>query len=318
MKIISRISNIQLHRITMTLKLKIKTLLLVVFALTAIQLIAQEEVETNTEEEAVTNTESKPVRDMFESTWLIDNQSVIVPKKGTFQTDIIHRFGVVNNGYEDLYGIFAPSNIKLGFAYSILDNLSLGFGITKTNMTWDLNAKYAILQQTRSGSIPLSITYFGNIAIDSRDADHFINSSDRLSFFHQLIFARKVSNRFSFQVAPSLSHYNAVEAFINTDKEKVAIMENDHFAISTSGRFKVADQFALIANYDQPITKHFSNNPNPNISFGIEMSTSSHTFQVFVGNYNKIIPQRNNVFNQNDFKNGDFLIGFNITRLWNW
>jgi Membrane bound beta barrel domain (DUF5777) len=309
MKLISKISDIHFQQIGLKLKMTLKTLFLMVFALTAIQLTAQEEVETKKE--------TKPVRDMFESTWLIDNQTVIVPIKGTFQMDIIHRFGTLNNGYKDLYGIFASSNIKLGFNYSILDNLSVGFGITKTFMTWDMNVKYAILQQTRSGSIPLSVTYFGNAAIDTRTEDNFINGSDRVSFFHQLIIARKVSSKFSIQVAPSLSHYNAVEAFINPDKEKVAVMKNDHFAISAGGRFKVADQIALIANYDQPITKHFAKNPQPNLSFGIEMSTSSHSFQVFISNYNYIIPQRNNVFNQNDYKNGDFLIGFNITRLWN-
>jgi len=70
-------------------------------------------------------------------------------------------------------------------------------------------------------------------------------------------------------------------------------------------------------NYDQPLTKHDSGNPNPNISFGVEVSTSSHSFQMFIGNYQALVPQYNNVFNNNDYQNGDFLIGFNITRLWN-
>jgi len=75
---------------------------------------------------------------------------------------------------------------------------------------------------------------------------------------------------------------------------------------------------ALIASYDQPITEHLSNNPSPNISFGIEIATSAHAFQIFLGNYKSIVPQRNNVFNANDFGDGELLIGFNITRLWNW
>ncbi len=317
MKFISKISDIHLQKISIKMKMTLKFLFLLVFALATIQLAAQEEVETKKE--------TKPVRNMFESTWLIDNQSVIVPIKGTFQFDILHRFGTWKNGYSDFYGLFAPSNIKLGFNYSILDNLSAGFGITKTNMTWDFNVKYAFLQQTRSGSIPLSITYFGNVAVDTRadktDNENqkiFKNGSDRWSYFHQLIIARKVTSKFSVQVAPSLSHYNAVEAFLGTDREKVAVMENDHFAIAVGGRYKVGDKLAILANYDQPLTKHFAKNPYPNLSFGLEIATSSHAFQIFAGNYNFIIPQRNNVFNQNDFENGQFLIGFNITRLWNW
>ena len=75
---------------------------------------------------------------------------------------------------------------------------------------------------------------------------------------------------------------------------------------------------AIIAGLDQPITQHPLNNPYPNICFGLEIATSAHAFQVFAGNFSSIVPQRNNVFNQHDYENGQFLIGFNITRLWNW
>jgi hypothetical protein len=69
----------------------------------------------------------------------------------------------------------------------------------------------------------------------------------------------------------------------------------------------------FLINYDQPLTKHASGNPRPNLSFGLEFVTSSHAFQVFAGHYYSLIPQRNNYFNQNDWKS--YLIGFNITRL---
>jgi hypothetical protein len=314
MKLKSKISDIRLQSLLRMLKPNLKTLFLLLFALATIQVSAQDEGETKKKE--------KPVRAMFESTWLIDNQSVIVPIKGTFQMDVLHRFGTWNNGYDDLYGIFAPSNIKLGFQYSVIDNLSLGLGITKTNMTWDFNVKYAILQQTRSGSMPLSLTYFANAAVDTRpetdgDPGLFLNGSDRWSYFHQLIIARKVTDAFSIQLAPSYSHFNAVSAFINKEEEIVGFMDNDHIAIAVSGRYKIKDQLSLIASYDQPITEHLSNNPDYGLAFGLEMSTSSHAFQVFVGNYKDIIPQRNNVFNKNNFGDSDILIGFNITRLWN-
>ncbi len=309
MKIILKISKIQLQQCGMILKGSLRALFLLVFVLTAFQLTAQEEEETKKKE--------KPVRAMFESTWLIDNQSVVVPVKGTFQMDILHRFGTVKNGYDDVLGLFAPSNIKLGFGYTPIDNLMLGFGLTKDNMLWDFNAKYALFQQTRSGSFPLSITYFGNAAVDTRPDDNFVNSTDRWSYFHQIIIARKLTDKLSIQVAPSLSHHNAVEGYVNQDKEIESKMKNDHIAVALSGRFKITDQMSIIGNYDQPITEHTFPNPNPNVSFGLEISTSSHAFQVFLGNYKGIVPQRNNAFNANNYEDGEFLIGFNITRLWN-
>jgi len=260
--------------------------------------------------------EHKPVRPMFESVWLIDNQSVSTNRQGTFEMDILHRFGVVNKGYEDLYGLFAPSNIRLGFSYAITDKLMTGFGVTKSNFIWDLNLKYAILRQTRDNYMPLSLTFFGNTAIDSRPESNFVNNSDRFSYFSQLILARKINSEFSIQVSPTFSHFNAVPGVESADGEVTAVINNDHLAVSLGGRYMIGSNMSLIANYDQPITKHNNNNPHPNLSFGLEVSTSSHAFQLFVGNYYNITPQRNNLFNVNDYRDGEILIGFNITRLW--
>ncbi|HLF65445.1 MAG TPA: DUF5777 family beta-barrel protein [Saprospiraceae bacterium] len=264
-----------------------------------------------------TEKDLRPVKNTFEGVWLIDNQSVMVPIKGTLEFDIQHRFGVVKNGYDDLFGLYAPSNIRIGFSYTPVERLMLGFGFTKQNITWDLDAKYAILRQARQGGSPVSLTYFGNVAIDTREKENFVNSTDRYSYFNQLILARKVTENFSVQVAPSLSHYNAVEAYFNDEGDIQGKMNNDHLAVAVSGRYKITPAMSLIANYDQPITEHLTNNPNPNISFGLEISTSSHAFQIICGNYASIIPQRNNMFNRNNYEDGEFLIGFNITRLWN-
>lgn len=255
------------------------------------------------------------VGNTFESIWLIDNQTVMVPLRKTFEFDILHRFGTVNNGYSDFFGLYAPSNIRLGFGYTPVNNLMVGFGFTKDRLLWDFNLKYALLKENGGEGAPVSVTYFGNMAVDTREKDKFVNSSDRYSYFHQLMVARKISRDFSLQGSVNLSHFNAVEGYINNDLEVEGKMKNDHFSFSLLGRYKISDAFAFIGNYDQPITKHPVNNPNPNISFGVELATPLHAFQVFLGNYRWMVPQYNNVFNQNNYENGAFLLGFNITRL---
>lgn len=260
----------------------------------------------------------KPVKNTFESIWLIDNQSVMVPIKGTFEMDIMHRFGTVNKGYDDFYGLFAPSNIRLGFNYTPVNKAMVGISLTKQNMAWEGYFKYAILKQTQSNRIPVSVTYFGDIAYDSRDRENFIYNSDRFSFFNQLIIARKITDAFSVQVAPNHTHVNSVYGYFAAPGEVKGEMKHDHFAVAVSGRLKVTESLALLGNYDQPLTQHPTNNPNPNVSFGIEASTSAHAFQLFAGNFSSITPQRNNYYNRNDFTERQFLIGFNITRMWNW
>lgn len=270
------------------------------------------------DEAAAATTETrKPVKNTFESVWLIDNQTVMVPIKGTFEMDIQHRFGTVKNGYDDVWGIFAPGNIRLGFNYAPISKLFVGFGLTKERLQWDFNVKYALLQQMKGGGMPFSVTYFGNMVVDSRDKKFFARGTDRLSYFHQLIIARKVTEKFSVQVAPSLSYYNNVEGYLDENGDIRKKMDNAHFAIAFMGRYKITESMSVMVGADQPLTQHTTNNPYPNICFGLEITTSAHSFQVFAGNYGSILPQRNNVFNRNDYEDGAFLIGFNISRLWN-
>lgn len=273
--------------------------------------IAQEEIP-----EAQATKTVKPVKNTFEGVWLMDNQTVMVPIKGTLELDIQHRFGTVEKGKKDVWGIFAPSNIRLGMNYAPIERLNVGAGLTKERIQIDFNAKYALLRQTKN-KVPVSVSYFANMVIDAREKSYFRQSYHRFSYFHQLIIARKVTEKFSVQVAPSLSWYNNVEAYVDSKGSVQQKMDNEHFAISVLGRYKITPKTSIIIGYDQPLTTHLTNNPEPNICFGLETTTSSHSFQVFAGNYYGIVPQSNNVFNQNDYREGQFLIGFNITRLWN-
>jgi hypothetical protein len=289
-------------------------------------------VSNETTEEVVAVKKAKPVKNTFESIWLIDNQTVMVPIKKTFEMDILHRFGTMGNGYKDFYGLFASSNIKLGFNYVPVDNLLVGVSLAKSFMTVEGFAKYALLKQTR-GKYPVSLSYYVNAAWDSRPGDNYIHSSDEWMFFHQLMIARKVTEKLSVQVAPSVTHVNYVNGYFKTIKTETGTdssvvageRKHEHFAVAFMGRYKLTQGMALIVNYDQPITKHLTGNPKPNISLGLEVATSAHAFQFFIGNYYHLSPQRNNYFNQNSYKEGSpfesgnqFLIGFNITRLWNY
>jgi hypothetical protein len=320
--------------------------LLILLLCTCFATFAQDSTATE-EPVAVVHKKVKPVKNTFESIWIIDNQSVMVPVKKTFEMDIMHRFGTVAKGYENFWGLFAPSNIRLGVDYSPVNNLNVGLGITKDNMLWDFSAKYALVKQTR-GVYPVSVTYYGNVSYDTRkDPDGslfrtetlkskgdflsktFGSSPDRLKYFHQVIVARKINDKLSLQVAGSVTHQNAVNGYyFRVDSATKVIrgeMNHDHVAFSVAGRYKLTQVTSFIFNYDQPVTKHTVNNPSPNISFGLEFNTSNHQFQLFMGNYSYLNPQRNSLENKNYYKNADgnvsvkqFLIGFNITRLWNY
>ena len=145
------------------------------------------------DEETVQTPAEKPVKATFESLLLIDNQSVMVPIKNTLEFQIQHRFGTMQNGFSDLFGMYAPSNIRMGFLYTPINNLGLGFGFSKKNTLLDFSAKYALLKQYKDWRRPVSVTYYGNVAVNPKKEENLeiYHASDRLYYFHQLIIARK-------------------------------------------------------------------------------------------------------------------------------
>lgn len=256
---------------------------------------------------------SKPVRFTFGTSILIDNHTTESPYKGGLELEIHHRFSLIKS-YHDLFGIYGSANTRIGLNYGITDRLMVGVGTTKDYQLQDIQWKYAILQQTEDNKMPVSLSYYGNIVADLRKSDVFgpeasYKAIHRLSYFTELIVARKINDKFSVQVAPSLAYFNSVPRYSDTTGYK-----NLNIGISAGARANLFGNHSLIVEYDQLLTKQeLDVQPKPNLALGWEIGTATHTFQVFAANYSQIIGQRNLVFNTNDFKNGDFLIGFNVT-----
>ncbi len=258
---------------------------------------------------------SKPVRAPFACPTVIDHQTVYIPTAKTLEFVIEHRFDKIEN-ISNLFGIYGSSNIRLGVNYSITDKLSVGFGTTKFRKLQDFRIKYNILEQTRDNKFPVAVTVYGNMGIDGRNKSYFgqdYKFTNRLSYFTELIVARKFTDWLSIQVAGNFSHINRVDS----------LMEHDKIGLSFSGRARITAQSSVVFNYGIPlkiknIQEHttLTNPPQHNFGFGWEIATSTHVFQIFVTSATDLSPQYTMMENQNDWLNGDLFFGFTITRLW--
>lgn len=265
------------------------------------------------QDEAQAEEKSKPVRFTFETSILVDNHTVATPYKGGLELEIHHRFSLIEN-IHNLFGIYGSANTRIGLNYGITDKLMIGAGTTKDYKLQDIQWKYLILQQTEDNSMPVSLSYYGNIVADLRKEENFgpehsYKEIHRLSYFTQLIVARKLNEKISVQVAPSMAYFNTAPQFSDSTGYK-----NLNFGVSVGAKATLFGSQALLLEYDQLLTKQdLDEQPKPNLSLGWEVSTATHTFQIFVANYSQIINQRNLVFNTNDFTKGEYLVGFNVT-----
>lgn len=277
------------------------------------------------QEEEQEKKKDKPVYDYFRCGTLIDNQTVFIPEKRNMEMVIQHRFGPMNNGIKDVWGIYSPgANIRIGFNYVPIKNLQIGYGLTKKNMYSDFSAKYLILHQTRKNQVPVFLAAYGNMAIDGQSDDVFGDSetykfSNRFSYHGAIILGRKFNDWFSLEVNGNFSHYNKV----------VAGSDHDQIGIGFDGQIKFSPQSALHFQYNVPlkiqaISEYKTDNnewldyPKPTFGIGYEVFTGGHSFQIYITSADGILLQDIYMKNQNDWTLGTqgLMFGFTMNRLW--
>jgi len=280
------------------------------------------------QDDATEATPSYPVT-AFESNYIVDDQTTLVFDKKTLGFAIQHKFGTMENGISDLFGLYgAGTNIRLGLDYVPLKNLQIGIGVTKTKMYTDLNAKYSILQQTSDNKVPVGLAIYGVVAIDGRPAEDFVTGKvvdtkgetmaqsielmDKVSYFSQVIVSRKFTEWLSIQAGASFTHYNMVAWDEN----------HDLFGVNALGKVKISPQSSLTFNYNQPLkVKSISEQDKmpdykPTMAIGWQISTFTHAFQIYVSNAPGMLPMDNMMYNTNNFDKKGIALGFTITRLW--
>ena len=195
----------------------LRTFLLLAFvvAIASTDLMAQD---SSTVTLPVTNTKSY-TKNTFGSKYLIDDQTVMVPIKKTFGFYIMHHFGTVNDGISNFFGIFELANMQFAMTYVPVKDLQLGFGFGNYNMEVNGNVKYALLKQTKDGSMPVSITYYGLMVMNTTKAstsNYIVTTADRFSYFNQLLIARKINDKLSLQVGIAITHFNNVAGYYDS------------------------------------------------------------------------------------------------------
>jgi len=302
-----------------------KNLIIIILAIcTSVSVFAQDTQETKKENKNksllgyfILN-DSKP-QTTYEAGLTIDNHTSYIPSAKTLEFMIQHRFGSMENGISDFFGIYGTANTRLALNYTIMDWLQIGFGTTKNYKLQDLSLKANLLRQSKDNKSPLDVTYYGNFSIDARDESYFgedYQFGDRAAYFHELLVSRKVTNWFIASVGGSFTHFNQMDS----------LYEHDKIALHFVGRIKFSPQSAVIINCDVPLKiqgiaewSEFTNPPKYNFGIGYEATTATHVFQIFAGSATYLVPQYNVMMNQDDFfKNIDnVFIGFNISRVWN-
>jgi hypothetical protein len=249
----------------------------------------------------------------FKSTRVLNGHSVERMKHGQLDFRISHRFGTVNSGLYNFFGM-DQAMIHLGLEYGITDWLMVGIGRGSYEKTVDGFVKFSILRQSSGARVmPVSVSVFSSVAANGlkwSDPTRTNYFSSRLSYSNQVLIARKFTNAFSFQLTPTMVHRNLVGTVVDP---------NDLWAIGAGGRIKLSKRISLNAEYYYLANKksYMSQAVYNPLSFGIDIETGGHVFQIILTNSTATIEKGFIGETTGRWTKGDIHIGFNISRVFN-
>jgi Membrane bound beta barrel domain (DUF5777) len=251
----------------------------------------------------------------FKSTRIINGQSVETIAKKHLDFRISHRFGTINSGYKNLWGL-DESRIRLGFEYGITDNLMVGVGRSSYLKEYDYFLKMkALRQKTGSWTHPVSITLAAGAStntMDTRLPTVFNNNLERQSYWGQVLVARKFGERISIQVSPTVVHRNKTETLLDA---------NTLYAAGIAGRIKLNKRTTFNAEYFYVANELISSELlrdsqyKNNLSLGFDIDTGGHVFQLHVSNSRGMVEKQFIGDTVDSWLNGGLYYGFNISRV---
>jgi hypothetical protein len=245
----------------------------------------------------------------FKTTRLINGQSIETTQQGVMDLKISHRFGTVNGGAYEFFGLDNAS-MRFGFDFGLSPKLMIGVGRSTYQKQYDGFIKYKLLRQsTGKRNMPISLALMTSAMVTTQkwtDPSRPNYFSSRLQFAHQIIIARKLSESTSIQLMPTLVHYNLVTN---------ANDPNDIIAIGIGGRQKITPRISINAEYYYQLPAYKLPNTTNSLSVGVDIETGGHVFQLHFTNSRGMTERTFISETAGKWEKGDILFGFNISRV---
>lgn len=249
----------------------------------------------------------------FKSVKVVNGQSIENTAKGNLDFRIAHRFTTMSGGIHEFFGLDGAT-VKLSLDYGLTDNIMVGIGRSTLYKEYDAFVKAKILRQTTKDEMPISLSYVGGMSVSSLAADKLLGRplvspekfyfSNRLFYFNQLLIARKFGSLLTVQLSPSHVHYNLVSK---------ASEPNDLFSTGIGARIKINRRLTLNAEYFYQFDR--LNNTHNSFSLGCDIETGGHVFQLHFTNSAGMTERTFITQTTDQWKNGGFRFGFNISRI---
>lgn len=250
---------------------------------------------------------TEKVRSTFKGTRIVSGHSVENVGRGILDFRISHRFGTLNSGSYNFFGL-DNAYTRLALDYGITDRLMVGISRGTYDKEFTALLKYKILQQsTGPSAMPITMSYVGTgMWRTIKNFDPTASAFKTQNFFHshQLLIARKFNDYTSLQLMPTMVYYSATPK--PTDNKMM-------WSMGVAARQRVSKRVNLTGEYYYQFTP-FDGYTN-SMSFGVDIETGGHVFQLHLTNSYGTTERSFIHETTGKWGDGDIHFGFNISRV---
>ena len=257
-----------------------------------------------------TSSSAKPISTTFSSTRIVNSHSVEMIPKGVGEFRISHRFGTIEEGFYDIFGL-DQAKIRLGYDYGITDKIMVGFGRNSHKKVYDIFGRFSFLNQTIDNSTPITLQYLFASSMKTLRYGKKIPFMQRFAQINQVLIAKKINN-LSLQIMPSLM----IHEYEGYDKKLFS-------GVGAAARYLVGKRVAINVEYfarlrhnengSQEFNRIFNENYN-SLGLGIDIEAGGHVFQFHFSNTNTMNEQAFMFETDKTWEKGEICFGFNILR----
>ncbi len=245
----------------------------------------------------------------FKTNRVINLHSLENTHSGVLDFKINHRFGMLNQGVYDLFGL-DNATIRLGLDYGITKDLQIGVGRSTYQKMIDGYAKYRILHQSSGKrNMPITLTAVAGMYINTlkwSDPDRENYFSSRLSYSFQALIGRKFNDWITVQLTPTLIHRNLVATTAEA---------NDVYGLGIGVRQRITRRVTLNAEYMYLLPDQVRDGIMNSFSIGADIETGGHVFQLHLTNSTGMAEPTAFTETTGDWLDGGIHFGFNISRV---
>ena len=264
--------------------------------------------QTNLLDKLENESDSKLQNDIssFKAIKIVNNQSTKQANLKELYLYVSHRFGSVDEGINTLFGLDI-ANTKIELLYGLSNNFQIGFSRESLKKTYALNAKYNITNQ--SSKLPLNsslyLSYNYNSSLNE-DIYPNLSNSDRSLFLSQLLLSKSFSNKISLQLSPSFARKGFTETIFE---------QENNFILGLASSYRINNRLAFNVEYSSNLDRPEISPFNDVLSFGIDIETGGHVFQLLFSNTQTIDDVSVMTDAEGSWKDGKIYFGFNILRV---